>query len=183
MMKRFQKGLFNMNDLKGQLDQMLRMGGMQGLMGMMPGATRMKAAAAEAGIDDRMIRRQIALINSMTKKERANPDILQASRKRRIAAGAGLDVADLNRLLKQHRQMADLMKKMGKGGMMKQAMAQMFGKGGAAPGEVDPAVLKAAAQQAAKGTGGMQLPAGLGGMGKGLTLPAGLSGLGLGKKK
>ncbi len=183
MMKRFQKGLFNMNDLKAQLEQMLKMGGMQGLMGMLPGAAKMKAAAAEAGIDDRMIRRQIALINSMTKKERANPDLLQASRKRRIAAGAGLDVAELNRLLKQHRQMADLMKKMGRGGMMKQAMAQMFGKGGAAPGEVDPAVLRAAAQQAAKGQGGMQLPAGFGGIGKGLSLPGGLSGLGLGKKK
>jgi signal recognition particle subunit SRP54 len=181
MMKRFQKGLFNMNDLRGQLEQMLKMGGMQGLMGMMPGAQKMKAAAAEAGIDDRMLRRQIALINSMTKKERANPDLLQASRKRRIAAGAGLDVADLNRLLKQHRQMADLMKKMGKGGMMKQAMAQMFGKGGGAPGEVDPAVLKAAAQQASKGAGGLSLPPGLGGLGKGLSLPPGLSGLG--KKK
>jgi len=89
MMKRFQKGLFNMNDLKGQLDQMLKMGGMQGLMGMMPGMGKMQKAAAEAGMDDRMLRRQIALINSMTKKERANPDLLQASRKKRIAAGAG----------------------------------------------------------------------------------------------
>ena len=66
-----------------------------------------------------MLHHQIALINSMTKKERANPDLLAASRKKRIAAGAGLDVADLNRLLKQHKQMADMMKKMGKGGMMK----------------------------------------------------------------
>ena len=119
MMKRFQKGLFNMNDLKMQLDQMLKMGGMQGLMGMMPGMGKMQKAAAEAGFDDKMLRRQIALINSMTKKERANPDLLQASRKKRIAAGAGLDVSELNKLLKQHRQMADMMKKMGKGGMMK----------------------------------------------------------------
>ena len=77
-----------------------------------------------------MLRRQIALINSMTKKERANPDLLQASRKRRIAAGAGLEVSELNKLLKMHRQMADTMKKIGKGGMLKQAMKEMFGKGG-----------------------------------------------------
>ena len=92
MMKRFQKGLFNMNDLKGQLEQMLKMGGMQGVMGMMPGMGKMQKQMDEAGLDDQMLRRQIALINSMTKKERANPDLLQASRKKRIAAGAGLEV-------------------------------------------------------------------------------------------
>ena len=176
MMKRFQKGLFNMNDLRGQLDQMLRMGGMQGVMGMMPGMGKMKAAAAEAGMDDRMLRRQIALINSMTKKERANPDMLQASRKKRIAAGSGLEVSELNKLLKQHRQMADVMKKMGKGGMMKAAMKQMMGKGGLPdPSQMDEGQLAAAAE-AMKG----KLPQGLGGMGgmgRGLTLPAGLSGM------
>ena len=176
MMKRFQKGLFNMNDLRGQLDQMLRMGGMQGVMGMMPGMGKMKAAAAEAGMDDRMLRRQIALINSMTKKERANPDMLQASRKKRIAAGSGLEVSELNKLLKQHRQMADVMKKMGKGGMMKAAMKQMMGKGGMPdPSQMDEGQLAAAAE-AMKG----KLPqglGGLGGMGRGLTLPAGLSGM------
>jgi signal recognition particle subunit SRP54 len=106
MMKRFQKGQFNMNDLKGQLEQMLKMGGMQGMMGMMPGMGQMSKQMNEAGFDDRMIRRQIALVDSMTKKERRNPDLLQASRKKRIAAGAGLEVQDLNRLLKMHRQMA-----------------------------------------------------------------------------
>ncbi|MBN2759225.1 MAG: signal recognition particle protein, partial [Rhodobacteraceae bacterium] len=118
MMKRFQKGLFNMNDLKMQLDQMLKMGGMQGVMGMMPGMGKMQKQVEAAGFDDTMLKRQIALINSMTKKERANPALLQASRKKRIAAGAGLDVAELNRLLKQHRQMADMMKTMGKKGML-----------------------------------------------------------------
>ena len=176
MMKRFQKGLFNMNDLKGQLDQMLKMGGMQGLMGMMPGMGKMQKQAAEAGMDDRMLRRQIALINSMTKKERANPDLLQASRKKRIAAGSGLEVSELNKLIKQHRQMADMMKKMGKGGMMKAAMKQMMGKGGMPdPSKMDEGQLAAAAD-AMKG----KLPAGLGGfggMGRGMTLPAGLSGL------
>ena len=92
MMKRFQKGQFNMNDLKGQLEQMLKMGGMQGLMGMMPGMAKMSKQVEEAGLDDRVLRRQIALINSMTKKERRNPELLQASRRKRIAAGAGLDV-------------------------------------------------------------------------------------------
>jgi signal recognition particle subunit SRP54 len=181
MAKRFAKGLFNMNDLRMQMEQMLKMGGMQGLMGMMPGMGKMQAQAAEAGIDDRMIRRQIALINSMTKKERANPDLLQASRKKRIAAGAGLDVADLNRLLKQHRQMADLMKKMGKGGMMKQAMRQLMGKGGMPdPSKMSPEMLAEAAKGMKEGMGGLGggLPP-MGGLGRGgITLPAGLSGLG-----
>jgi signal recognition particle subunit SRP54 len=175
MMKRFQKGQFNMNDLKAQLDQMLRMGGMQQVMGMMPGMGKMSKQVEEAGFDDRMIRRQIALIQSMTKKERANPDLLQASRKRRIAAGAGLEVAELNRLLKMHRQMADMMKKLGKGGMLRQAMKAMFGKGGDEASER--ALMQAAAQQAARGAGGMTLPRGFGGAGKGMALPPGLSGL------
>ena len=182
MAKRFAKGLFNMNDLKGQLDQMLKMGGMQGLMGMLPGMGKMQKQAEAAGLDDRMLRRQIALINSMTKKERANPDLLQASRKRRIAAGAGLEVSELNRLLKQHRQMADMMKKMGKGGMMKQAMKQMMGKGGMPdPSKMSPAELEEMAKgmKSTLGPGGGLPPLG----GRGLGLPSGLSGLGMGKKK
>ena len=182
MMKRFQKGLFNMNDLRGQLEQMLKMGGMQGLMGMMPGMGKAQKAMAEAGFDDIMLRRQIALINSMTKKERANPDLLQASRKRRIAAGAGLEVAELNKLLKQHRQMADMMKKMGKGGMLKQAMKGMLGKGGPSP--EDMAAAQAQLTQG-KTPPGMSLPKGFGGQnpfaGGGMQLPPGLSGFG--KKK
>ncbi|MCC5992467.1 MAG: signal recognition particle protein [Rhodobacteraceae bacterium] len=171
MMKRFQKGQFNMNDLKGQLEQMLKMGGMQSVMGMMPGMGKMSKAAEAAGFDDSMLRRQIALINSMTRKERANPAILQASRKKRIATGAGLEVSELNKLLKQHRQMADMMKKMGKKGMLKQAMGSMFGKGGGAdampdPSQVDPKAM----QQAARQLGGLP---GMGGGG----LPGGLSGL------
>ena len=88
----------------------------------------------EAGIDDRMLRRQIALIDSMTKRERRNPELLQASRKRRIAAGAGLEVQELNRLLKMHRQMADVMKKMGgmgKKGLLRGGLGALLGKGGA----------------------------------------------------
>ncbi|MCC5960348.1 MAG: signal recognition particle protein [Rhodobacteraceae bacterium] len=174
MMKRFQKGMFNMNDLKMQLEQMLKMGGMQGVMGMMPGMGKMSKAAEAAGFDDSMLKRQIALVNSMTKKERANPAILQASRKKRIAAGAGLEVSDLNKLLKQHRQMADMMKTMGKKGMLKQAMAGMMGKGKGAdampdPAQMDPKLM----QQAARQLGGMP---GMGGGGGG-GLPGGLSGM------
>jgi len=173
MMKRFQKGLFNMNDLKMQLEQMMKMGGVEGLMGMLPGVGKMKSQMAEAGLDDSMLRRQVALINSMTRQERANPALLQASRKRRIAAGAGLEVQELNRLLKQHRQMADVMKKMGrqtKGGAMRAAVQQMLGKGGMPdPAQMDPAALQAAANALKSGGG---LP-GLGGG----ALPQGLSGL------
>ncbi|MEZ5716477.1 MAG: signal recognition particle protein [Paracoccaceae bacterium] len=191
MMKRFQKGRFNMNDLKMQLEQMLKMGGMEGVMGMMPGMGKMAKQAAEAGFDDKVLKQQIALINSMTKIERANPQILQASRKKRIAAGSGLDVSDLNKLLKMQRQMSDMMKKlgsMGKGGMLKQAMKGMFGKGGMDPDMArgmaegmaggkapDARALEQAARQLGKGGG---LP-GLGG--GGMALPPGLSGFG--KKK
>ncbi len=182
MMKRFQKGQFNMNDLRMQLEQMMKMGGMDGVMGMLPGMAKARAQIAEAGFDDGMIRHQIALINSMTKRERANPDLLQASRKKRIAAGAGLEVQELNRLLKQHRQMADMMKKMGKGGMLKQAMKGMLGKGtGGGPTEAE---LEAARAQMARGQmpKGLSLPKGMGGFGGGgMQLPPGLSGLG--KKK
>ena len=183
MMKRMAKGMFNMNDLKMQLEQMMKMGGMEGVMGMMPGMGKMSKQMAAAGMDDKVIKRQIALIQSMTKKERANPALLQASRKKRIAAGAGLEVSDLNKLLKMQRQMADMMKKLGKGkgGMMKQAMKAMMGKGGLPggmpagmdPSQMDPKALEQAAKK--MGMGG-KLP-GLGGMG----LPGGLSGFG--KKK
>ncbi len=158
MMKRFQKGQFNMNDLKGQLEQMLKMGGISGLMGMMPGMGKMQKQMDEAGFDDKVLRRQIALIDSMTKKERRAPDILQASRKKRIAAGAGLDVSDLNKLIKMHRQMANMMKKMGgmgKKGLMRGGLGALLGKGG-----------------------GMQAGPGAPALPPGLTLPQGLSGLG-----
>ncbi len=183
MMRRMSKGQFNMNDLKMQLEQMMKMGGMQGMMGMMPGMGKMAKQVEEAGFDDKVLTRQIALIQSMTKKERANPALLQASRKKRIAKGAGLEVSELNKLMKMHRQMADMMKKLGKGkgGMMKAAMKQMMGggaKGGAGmdpaamAGGMDPKALEAAAKQM-----GGKLP----GLGGGMGLPSGLSGFG--KKK
>ncbi len=182
MARRMMKGQFNMNDLKMQLEQMQKMGGMEGIMGMMPGMGKMAKQMEGAGIDDRMIKRQIALIQSMTKKERANPQILQASRKKRIAKGAGQEVSDLNKLLKMQRQMSDMMKKMGKmgkGKMLRQALGGMFGKGGG-PGleQMDPKALEAAAKQM-----GGQMGGGLPGLG-GASLPHGLSGLGkIGRKK
>ncbi|MEL7098050.1 MAG: signal recognition particle protein [Pseudomonadota bacterium] len=177
MMRRMAKGQFNMNDLKMQLEQMIKMGGMEGMMGMMPGMGKMAGQIKEAGMDDKVLRQQIAMIQSMTKKERAAPQILQASRKKRIAAGSGMEVSDLNKLLKMHRQMSDMMKKLGKGkgGMLKQAMKGMFGKGGMPEG-VDQAQLEAAAKQMGRMPGGLP---GLGG--GGMALPPGLSGFG--KKK
>jgi signal recognition particle subunit SRP54 len=179
MMKRFQKGMFNMNDLRGQLEQMLKMGGMEGMMSMMPGMKKMAKQVEDAGFDDIVIKRQIALINSMTKRERANPALLQASRKKRIAAGAGQDVSELNKLLKMHRQMSDAMKKlgkMGKKGMLRGGLGALMGKGGmpgmpGGPGGMDQASLEAAARQMGAGgnlpgLGGADLPPGLSGFGK-----------------
>ncbi|MEL6679417.1 MAG: signal recognition particle protein, partial [Pseudomonadota bacterium] len=169
MMKRFQKGHFSMNDLQNQLEQMLKMGGMQGVMGMMPGMGKMSKQMDDAGLDDKVLKRQIAMIQSMTKAERRQPAILQASRKKRIAAGSGMQVSDLNKLIKMHRQMADMMKKMGKmgkKGLMRQGLgALMGGKGGGMP----------AGMPAPDGP-----PPGLPGLGGG-ALPPGLSGFG--KKK
>lgn len=130
-MRRFQKGLFNMNDLKSQLEQMQKMGGLKSLMGMMPGMGKLTKNLDDKSLDDSVIRRQIALIQSMTKKERVSPNLLQASRKRRIALGAGVEVPELNKLIKMHRQMSDMMKRMGKmggKGMLKSFMEQMSGK-------------------------------------------------------
>ena len=118
---------------------MQKMGGMGGIMGMMPGMGKMKDQMAAAGLDDKMFGRQIAIISSMTKAERANPDLLKHSRKKRIAAGSGTDAAEINKLLKMHRQMADMMKAMGGkgkgGGLMRGMMgglAQKMGLGGMA---------------------------------------------------
>jgi signal recognition particle subunit SRP54 len=162
-----------MNDLKMHFEQMQKMGGMQGMMGMIPGINKMQKQIEQSGMDDSLVRRQIALINSMTKKERANPQILQASRKKRIAAGAGLEVQELNRLLKMHRQMADVMKKvgkMGKKGLLRSGLGGLLGKGGGMP---------ALPSGGAAPSG--QLPPGFPGMPGGAQLPGNLSGLG--KKK
>jgi signal recognition particle subunit SRP54 len=130
MARKLAKGQFDLDDLADQLAQMQRMGGMQGLMGMLPGVQKIKKQIAEANISDKAIDRQIAIIRSMTAKERKKPDILAASRKRRVAAGSGVEVAEINRLLKQHRQMQDAFKAMSRdGGKGFARMAQMFGGG------------------------------------------------------
>ena len=125
MAKKLKKGVFDLDDLRGQLMQMKKMGGMGSLMNMMPGMGQMKKAMAGANIDDKVFDRQIAIINSMTNKERANPDLLNAKRRIRIAAGSGTRVEDVNKLMKQHRQMADMMKKVSKGGLG--SLSGMFG--------------------------------------------------------
>ncbi len=208
MAKKMQSGKFDLNDLSDQLGQMQKMGGMGGIMGMMPGMGKMKDQMAAAGLDDKMFGRQQAIISSMTKYERAHPEVLKHSRKKRIAAGSGTNAAEINKLLKMHRQMADMMKAMGGGkgkgaGMMRGlmgGMANKMGLGGLAGGmmgggmpdlaNMDPKQLKKLQKQAEAaglGPGGGSpagLPGGLPGLG-GPKLP-GLGGPslpGLGKKK
>ena len=113
--EKMRKGKFDLGDLREQLQQMQAMGGMGGLLGMMPGVAKMKNQIAAAGLDDKLLKRQIAIINSMTPQERHNPDILKASRKKRIASGSGTTPEYINKLLKMHRGMADMMKAMGSG--------------------------------------------------------------------
>ena len=136
MAEKMRKGVFDLNDLSEQLAQIEKLGGMGGIMGMLPGMAKLKDQLASAHFDEKAIKRQRAIISSMTPRERRNPDLLKASRKKRIAAGAGVSVELVNRLLKQHRQMADMMKAMGasagKRGMMGQ-LGQMMGFGGGAP--------------------------------------------------
>ena len=135
MFKRLQKGYFNMNDLKMQLEQVQKMGDMKSIMKLMPDMGKLKSHMQKSGFSDDMLKQQIALIQSMTKKERANPKILHASRKKRIAAGAGLEVSDLNRLLKAQRQMSDVMRKMAKRNNADATMAMMGNMDGGEPGQ------------------------------------------------
>ena len=113
---KMKKGSFDLDDLATQLQQMRKMGGMSGILGMLPGVGKIKQQLSEAQIDDRMIARQLAIISSMTPTERRNPQILHASRKRRIAAGSGTAVPEVNRLLKQYQQMQTMMKRVKKMG-------------------------------------------------------------------
>ena len=131
--EKMRKGQFDLSDMREQLIQMTNMGGLSGLMGMMPGIAKLKNQLASANLDDRVVKRQIAVIDSMTRQERKNPDILKASRKKRIAAGCGLKVEEVNKVLKMHRNMADMMKAMGqgkRGPMAGIAQAMGFGGGG-----------------------------------------------------
>ena len=171
MAKKMRKGEFDLEDLADQLRQMQKMGGLGGIMGMLPGAKKAKAAMDASGVDDKTLLRQEAIISSMTREERRKPALLNASRRKRIAAGAGVSVQDVNRLMKMHKQMAGMMKKMGRGGM-KGLMGAMGGMGGGMPGGMPPGGLGGLG-----GPGGSLpgLPGGAGG--------AGLPGLPGGKKK
>lgn len=118
---------FDFEDLRDQMNQMLKMGGMSNLLDKLPGMGAMPAHVKEQA-NDKEIRRMIAIINSMTLEERRNPELIKASRKRRIATGCGLQVQDVNRLLKQQQQMSKVMKQFSKGGGMRRLMQNMKGK-------------------------------------------------------
>ena len=189
MAKRMQKGEFDLNDLSDQLGQMQKLGGMGGIMGMLPGIGKMKKQIDAAGIDDSIFKRQQAIISSMTREERKKPKMMNAKRKQRVASGSGTSVQEINKLLKMHQQMADMMRKMSKGkgpfggmggGMMQKMLGGMGGgglpglpggMGGGIPGggqmpdlsKMDPKELERMARE--MGMGG-SLPKGLPGFGK-----------------
>ena len=167
--EKMRKGQFDLGDMREQLTQMAAMGGMSGLMGMLPGVAKMKNQIANAGLDDNVLKRQIAIIDSMTPRERRNPDILKASRKKRIASGSGTSPEQINKLLKMHRGMADMMKAMGSGkrGALG-GLGQMLGFGANAPTPEQMAEL-------AKKMPGGQLPSGMAGLPP--TMPGNIPGL------
>ena len=124
------KGQFDLNDLRMQLKQMQNMGGLGALAGMIPGMKKAQAAMASGAVSDKALVHMDAIIGSMTPKERAKPELMQAKRKIRVAKGAGLTVQEVNKLLKMHQEMAGAMKKLKKMGGMKALMGMMGGKGG-----------------------------------------------------
>jgi signal recognition particle subunit SRP54 len=126
------KGKFDLEDYAGQLRQISKMGSISGILGMLPGAGKIKQQLAGADLDTKIFKRQAAIISSMTMKERRTPDIIKANRKKRIAAGSGTSVQDVNRLLKQFDDMSTMMKKMGKlgqKGLMRQGLSALMPKG------------------------------------------------------
>jgi len=130
--KKFEKGNFDLDDLAAQLRQLRRMGGMSGMLGMLPGIGKVKKQLDAANIDETIVKRQEAMIASMTKAERKNPKLLNGSRRRRIAAGSGTSVPDINRLLKQYQDMAGMMKKMkklGQKGLMRHGLSALMPQG------------------------------------------------------
>ncbi|HEX6978805.1 MAG TPA: signal recognition particle protein [Alphaproteobacteria bacterium] len=127
--KKVQKGQFDLDDMAAQLRQLRKMGGLTGVMNLLPGIGKMKKQLAGANIDDRIVKRQEAIISSMTRAERRDVKLLNASRKRRIAAGSGTSVEDVNRLVKQYLEMQRMMKqvsKLGQKGLMRTGMGALF---------------------------------------------------------
>ncbi len=138
--RKMQKGRFDLDDLAAQLRQVRRMGGMGGLMGLLPGVAKVKKQLAGANVDEKILVRQEAIIGSMTKAERRNVKLLNGSRKRRIAAGSGTSIQEVNRLLKQHREIAGMMKrvnKLGKKGLLRHGLPGLP-PGGLPPGGLPP---------------------------------------------
>ena len=181
--QRMAKGQFDLSDMRMQLQQMEKMGGLGGVMGMLPGMKQAQAQLASSGVGDKMFKTMIAAIDSMTPAERRNPDLLKNSRKKRISAGSGTTAEQINKLLKMHRGMADMMKTMAKqkGGMLGK-LGSMFGLGGGGlpagmpdPSKMDPAQLAELQKQMGAGGGlpGMP-PGGFAGLPKGVTPPAGM---------
>ncbi len=130
--KRIEKGKFDLNDMLAQFKQVEKMGDLKGILGMMPGIGKMAAQLKDAKIDNKAVGRQKAIIQAMTLAERKNPDVIKASRKKRIAAGAGVSVQDVNKLLKQYQQMADVMKnvgKLGQKGLMRHGLGGLLPPG------------------------------------------------------
>jgi signal recognition particle subunit SRP54 len=133
---KIQKGSFDLDDLASQLRQLRKMGGMSSLMGMLPGIGKIKKQIDEANIDESLLKRQEAIICSMTRKERRNPKVLNGSRRRRIAAGSGTTVPEVNRLLKQYQDMSDMMRKatkLGKKGLMRHGLPGLMPGGSGRP--------------------------------------------------
>jgi signal recognition particle subunit SRP54 len=175
--QKMRKGAFDLQDLSDQLKQMEKIGGMSGVLSMLPGIGKVKKQIEEADLDNTVVKRQQAIISSMTQRERRVPKLLNASRKKRVAAGSGTTVQDINKLLKMHRTMADMMKKMGKG---KGGLAGLFGGGGGMP-EMPEGMDPGAAPPGLPGVP-PGMPQGFPGLGGGGGLPPGLPGL-PGKKK
>jgi len=128
---KMQKGQFDLNDLAQQLKQLQKMGGLGGIMGMLPGVGKIQKQLGEAKLDEKILKRQEAIISSMTKQERRKPELIKASRKQRIATGSGTSVADVNKLLKQHMEMQRMMKqmnKLGKKGLMRHGLSALMSR-------------------------------------------------------
>jgi signal recognition particle subunit SRP54 len=115
--EKLKKGQFSLDDYLSQLRQMKKMGGIEGIMSFLPGVSKIKNQMDQAGVDEKIVSKNEAVILSMTKKERSNPKIIDGSRKKRIANGSGTDIATINKLLKQFKMMSEMMKKMSKGNM------------------------------------------------------------------
>ncbi len=178
MAKKLAKGQFDLNDLLSQLKQLQKMGDLSGIMGMLPGMGALKKQMSQTKLDPKLLTHQEAIILSMTPKERENPALIKASRKKRIAAGCGLSVQDVNKLLKQYQTMSTMIKKMGKMGKK--------GLFGGMP-KMDPSMLEGGDMpdmsklpKGFPGAGG-GLPPGFPGLGGGGGLPPGFPGFG--KKK